>query len=102
MIRYGSYRSGKVKVELSALGMSCRDGIDVLKYAIQEVVNVSLGDIIACNNNSVDCNCLDIRLCPISVSRNRCFAVVRRLLNEGFDEPDTRQRSRATPACSSA
>ncbi len=85
MIRNRCYGSCELKVELSALGMSFCNCVNIFEYAVHEVVNVCFRNNILCNNNSAYCNCLDVFGCAVSFFRDCVLCVERRLLDKSCD-----------------
>ena len=62
--------------------MSRRDFLQVLEYAVKEVIHVCLAHIVTCDNDCADCDGRYVIICPVSLFRNDIPAVVRRLYDE--------------------
>ena len=85
MIRDGSDGSREVEIQLSTLCVSSGDGIDVLKDTIQEVVDISLGDIVVRDDDCADSDSVDILRRAVSILGDGVLGIVRGLGDQLLD-----------------
>ena len=85
MIGNGSYRSGKVQIQFSALGVRGGDGFNVFKDTGNDVVGIFFRNGVVGNYNSTNSNGGAVFFQAVNVGGNDVLAVVGRYFQQSVD-----------------